>query len=293
MDVAIVTVPGETTGPCPALVEVVTLRLSKGALMSRLSSLFKVGVIGAVALCASAALASSPWDGTWKLNPAKSKLNGYTYSYKALPGGKLQYSNGAQVAGSFGCDGKPYPIAATRTIVCTRPAPRQYRYTYLNGGKAVASSVITLSSDGKSLHEADTSVSPDGKPSTDLRTSTRLAGGPGLAGTWKLVDTRTGTPDIFTCRTFKGGIDFAYYKRTIHLTLDGKPSILHGPMLAPGTIVIATSAGPRSYMETDKIGSNPYSYSKNTVSADGKTMTTVIWDPGKQNEASPYVYEKQ
>jgi hypothetical protein len=77
------------------------------------------------------------------------------------------------------------------------------------------------------------------------------------------------------------------------MTLDGKPSILHGPGLAPGTIVIATSTGPRSYLETDKIGSNPYSYSKTTVSADGKTMTTVIWDPGKQNEASTYVYEKQ
>lgn len=208
---------------------------------------------------------------------------------------KLQYSNGAQVAGTFGCDGKPYPIAATRTIVCTRPSPREYRYTYRRSGTIAATSVIVLSSDGKTLRQSDTTLRPDGKTSTDSYTSTRLSGGPGLVGTWKLVDTRSGSPDVFTFAAVKGGIDIVYpaFKRTIHMTLDGKPCILHGPGLAPGTIVLATSTGPRSFAETDKIGNNPYSYSKTTVSADGKTMTTVSWDPGKQNEASTYFYVKQ
>ncbi len=152
-----------------------------------------------------------------------------------------------------------------------------------------------LSADGKTLHEADTSLQPDGKTATDSRTSTRLSGGPGLAGTWRLVETRTGSPDVFRQAAFRGGIDIVYpaFKRTIHLTFDGKPSILHGPSLAPGTIVIATAAGPRGYTEIDEVGSHPYSYSKTTVSSDGKTMRTVIWDPGKQSEASTYVYEKQ
>jgi hypothetical protein len=240
-------------------------------------------------------MAASPWDGKWKRDPAKSKLTGYTYSYKVLPGGKLQYSNGAQVAGTFGCDGKPYPIAPTRTIVCTRPSPREYRYTYRNDGKIAASSVIVLSSDGKSIHQSDTTVLPDGKTSTDSYTSTRLSGGPGIVGTWKVVNSRAGSPDVFTFAAFKGGIDIVYpaFKRTIHMTLDGKPSILHGPNLEPDTIVLAKATGPRSFTETDKIGNNPYSYSITTVSADGKTMTTVIWDPGKQNEASTYFYEKQ
>jgi hypothetical protein len=34
-------------------------------------------------------------------------------------------------------------------------------------------------------------------------------------------------------------------------------------------------------------------YAKTTVSADGKTMTTVSWDPGKESEAATYVYEKR
>jgi hypothetical protein len=55
----------------------------------------------------------------------------------------------------------------------------------------------------------------------------------------------------------------------------------------------AMSAGPLSYTETDKIGTKALGLSKTTVSADGKTMTSVQWDPGKENEAATYVYEKQ
>jgi hypothetical protein len=65
----------------------------------------------------------------------------------------------------------------------------------------------------------------------------------------------------------------------------------HGPVVSPGTVTIATSTGPLSYTETDKVGAKVTGYAKTTVSADGKTMTTVSWDPGKESEAATYVYE--
>lgn len=266
--------------------------------MSRYSTPFisSAGVIGALALCAaSAAAATSPWDGTWKLDPAKSKMTGYTFTYKALPGGKLQFNNGAQFAVTFACDGKTYPVLGTSSIVCTTPSPGTYDYTFASNGKTSSMSVLTLSSDGKTIQHADTNLHPDGTKSTTAGTYTRISGGPGLVGSWRETAVKINAPEAFTYKAFPGGIDYAspIYKSTQHLTFDGKPSVLHGPAVSPGTVTIAKSAGPLSYTETDKVGTKVTGYGKATVSADGKTMTYVSWDPGKESEAATYVYEKQ
>jgi hypothetical protein len=252
-------------------------------------------VLGALAFSFTVAAADSPWDGTWKLNPAKSKLTGYTFSYKAMPGGKLQYTNGAQFAATFACDGKTYPILGTDTIVCTTPSAAEYDYTFATAGKTTELAVLKLSPDGKYIGETEKELHPDGTSSTDSSTYTRVGEGTGLVGAWKQTDVKINAPNAFTYKSFDGGVDIAYptYKETIHLTFDGKPSNLEGPTVSPGTTVIAVSAGPLSYTETDKLGERVLGLAKTTVSADGKTMTTVSWDPGKESEASTYVYEKQ
>jgi hypothetical protein len=259
------------------------------------SASFVCGMLGAVALSATVAAADSPWDGTWKLNPAKSKLTGYTFSYKALPGGKLQYDNGAQFAVTFACDGKPYPIVGTSTVVCTTPSTGEYDYAFATDGKTMSTQVLKLSADGKYIGETEKDLHPDGTTATASSTYTRVDEGSGLVGTWKQTDVKITAPDAFTYKTFDGGVDIAYpaYKQTIHLTFDGKPSTIEGPSVSPGSTVIAVSAGPLSYTETDKVGDKVVSLSKTTVSADGKTMTSVSWDPGKESEAATYVYDKQ
>jgi hypothetical protein len=254
------------------------------------------GVLGTLALSVTVvAAADSPWDGTWKFNPAKSKLTGYTFSYKALPGGKLQFSNGAQFAVTFACDGKPYTVVGTGTIVCKTPSSHEFDYTFATGGKTTTTSVLKLSPDGKTIAQNDKNFHPDGTTTTTSATYTRIAGGPGLVGSWKQTDVKINAPDSFTYKTFAGGVDIAYprYKQTIHLTFDGKPSVLKGPTVSPGTTTTAVSAGPLSYTETDKIGTRVLNLAKTTVSADGKTMTAVSWDPGKKDEAATYVYDKQ
>jgi len=262
--------------------------------MVRSGTLF-CGALGALVLSVTVAAAESPWDGTWKLNPAKSKLTGYTFSYKALPGGKLQYNNGAEIAITFACDGKPYTTIGASTVVCTTPSSAEYDYTFATSGKTLQTSVLKLSPDGKTIDQTDKNIHPDGTASTDSTTYTRIAGDTGLVGTWKQTEVKINAPDAFTYKTFDGGVDIAYpsYKQSIHLTFDGKPSTFEGPTVSPGSTVTAVSAGPLSYTETDKIGTKVVGLSKTTVSADGKTMTTVSWDPGKESEASTYVYEKQ
>jgi hypothetical protein len=257
---------------------------------------FACGALGALALILPVAAADSPWNGTWKLNPAKSKLTGYTFSYKSLPGGKFLYTNGAQFAVTFACDGKPYPMIGTDTVVCTTPSAREYDYTFAAAGKPVMMAVWKLSPDGNDIAETEKHLHADGTASTESSTYKRLGEGTGLVGTWEETRKKITAPRAFTYKAFDGGVDIAYpaYKQTIHLTFDGKPSDIEGPGIKPGSsTVTAVSAGPLSYMETDKVGSKVTFLAKTTVSGDGKTMTSVTWDPGKQSEASTYVYEKQ
>ena len=60
-----------------------------------------------VSLC-SALTAGSPFNGTWKFNPAKSQLTGDTFTYSAGPDGKLHFSDGGAWEFDFALDGKPY-----------------------------------------------------------------------------------------------------------------------------------------------------------------------------------------
>src|SRR5215469_12223500 len=74
--------------------------------------------------CAALALAALPclaagssWDGTWKMNVAKSKFTGDTFTITAK-GNMMNLSNGT-VAYDFACDGKAYPTIADRTVTCS------------------------------------------------------------------------------------------------------------------------------------------------------------------------------
>jgi hypothetical protein len=71
-------------------------------------------LLTAVAPCFAA---DAAWTGTWKMNPAKSKMTGDTFTIVAKPGGMLRMES--TVSYDFACDGKPYPTLADRTVSCT------------------------------------------------------------------------------------------------------------------------------------------------------------------------------
>ena len=56
----------------------------------------------------TAAAADSPWNGTWKLDAAKSHLTGQTFTYSKGPGEMLHYEDGSTASFDFGLDGKEY-----------------------------------------------------------------------------------------------------------------------------------------------------------------------------------------
>src|ERR1700729_3269273 len=70
---------------------------------------------GAVALCFAQ---SNAWNGTWKLNEAKSHT-GPSFSLAITPQGEYQITSGSY-AYKFLCDGKYYPIVGHDMIACLK-----------------------------------------------------------------------------------------------------------------------------------------------------------------------------
>ena len=83
------------------------------------------------------ALAQSPWNGTWKLNQARSHMTGDTFTLTKA-GGKYHYDGGS-VQYDYACDGKDYPTLgpdgtpttwSTCMIAETGPLSLSWRGTY-------------------------------------------------------------------------------------------------------------------------------------------------------------------
>jgi hypothetical protein len=247
----------------------------------------------AALLLATAApcLAASPWDGTWKLNEAKSKMTGATQTV-TQSGGMYTVHSGA-VTFSYACDGKDYPILADRSIACTG-GPTTFTEVLKIGGKPYETTKRTLSGDGKTLTEVSTGTHPDGTAFTNTETELRVGPGTGLAGTWKSSKVKDSAPGSITLKVNGDVLHFddTSFKEVSDAKLDGTPAPITGGLAPPGLMVSNKMQGGGVYSVVTLNGKE-LSRDMMTLSADGKTLTDVTWVPGKESEKRTYVYDRQ
>jgi hypothetical protein len=130
-------------------------------------------LLSAVALCAA-----DPFEGTWKLNVAKSKSDGSlarsaTVTIKAIDNGQTVTMEGISAEGkptktSFTAkfDGKDYPVTgstSTDTIMLRRISSHALEGTGKKTGKVVSSLQVTVSQDGGILIIEGERITADGK----------------------------------------------------------------------------------------------------------------------------------
>jgi hypothetical protein len=123
--------------------------------------------------------ADQPFEGTWKLNPAKSKSDGPSWKSRTLTlavKGDLRIfksegvtSDGKQLAGGYQAkfDGKDYPIsnhvAGAETIALRQESPSAVRFTMKRAGKVVTTGRSAVSADGKTMTITSKGTTADGK----------------------------------------------------------------------------------------------------------------------------------
>ena len=258
-------------------------------------SLFSLYIAAlAAALTIPALAGSASWNGTWKLNLAKSQMTGDSFTYSMNPNGTIHYTNGGTVAYNFACDGKDYTQIADYTTACKKVSATVYEGTDKQNGKVLSTWRRVLSADGKSMTITSTGMQPDGKTYTDVNTYERVSGTSGLAGEWKNVKATSNVAGTLTIALSGNTITLGYpaYKQSVTAKLDGSDAQLTGPTLPSGVMVSFKPMGSQQLSMVTKYKGKIFSEDTYTLSADGKTITDVTTTPGQSGKQT-YVYEKQ
>lgn len=250
-----------------------------------------------VCALAPSAFAASPWDGTWKLDVAKSHFEGPSFIYSKTASGMWHFSDGSNVNFDFAPDGKPYKtVDADDTMTTT--AKGDHELIEVNKHKDIVLSTIdeTLSADGKTLTDHFTGTKPNGEKFNDTTVSTRVGEGTGFVGKWKSTKVTVSAPGGYVIATAADGTvtwDIPDYKIKAVGKTDGTPIKPEGPTVSNGMTIAFKSVGAKELSYLTKINGKTLSEGKMVLSADGKWLTDTSWSPGKESEKTIGVYMKQ
>jgi len=246
-------------------------------------------------LLTTSAFAASPWDGTWKLNRAKSHMTGETFTWTKMPDGMWETAYGPLKV-KFAPDGKPYPIFdKDHTVIATMPDAHTLKTVNMVNGKVTSTSIDTLAADGKTISDVTTGTREDGSSFTSTETDTRTGPGEGFFGTWTSakVNSSSDTPGMITPTDTTISFNNPASKSSLTAKLDGTPATPVSPTMTAGVTVSYKKISPThlefSVMLNGKLISKGY----DELAADGKSYTEVNWLVGKESEKTTSVYDKQ
>jgi hypothetical protein len=247
-----------------------------------------------LALSATALMAESPWDGTWKLNTGKGQFTGETWTYSKAPGGKIHFSNGTDYQFDFATDGKPYTRPNGVVVTWKETGKGTWESEAVVNGFRTDKVLRTLSPDGKTLTAEITEFRPDGTTAHSTEVNERTSGGPGLLGSWKNIKAEATSATFIISTPAPGRMDFenTAYKFKASGTTDGTPFPLTGPTFTQGWTERLLMPDPRTL--TYDVLQNGKLMGKGTMvlSEDGLTITATDWTPGKESEKTVAIWEK-
>lgn len=250
-------------------------------------------VAAATLLLVPALAHAGPFDGTWKLDPAKSHFEGGTFSITKTAKG-YRISNGSTLTYSLAIDGKDYPIVDGASVAWSKADDGGVDTVSKTNGKVTSKGHMVVSKDGSTLTGDYTHYRPDGSTEAEHDVSKRLSGGPGLVGRWQDTKVQALNNSVTISTPAEGRYEIRFPKNQSMNAgrLDGSPSPATGPTVPPGVEVSYKAVGPRKWTYAVSLKNKVYSKGTMTVSADGSTLTDKSWVPGKEAEASVAVYRK-
>jgi hypothetical protein len=233
-------------------------------------------------LLPTAALAGSPFDGTWKTRIDSFKFSGAPDVFELKDG-------------MFTCKScvPPYTIKADGTMQKTTEnpyrdhaslkitGPSSVEWTVQKSGKTLDVEKMTVSADGKTLTVADTSyagAAPITTTSVETRVAAAAAGSHPVAGSWQTdrVTDENAAGLIGTFAATDNGLKMEYNGVVTDAKFDGKEYPAVGD---PGhTMVTLKRVSDHQIEETDRRDGKVTDVTVWTVAADGKTMTGVDED---------------
>jgi hypothetical protein len=251
--------------------------------------------VGVIALTAAGCRGPSPdWNGTWKLDPAKSDNPGTTFTVSMSPDGVYRSGSGASAA-NFRCDGKGYKSLEIFTFFCTQESKSDLEITEFKNGSKARAVHWQLSPDGKMLTVHSTSLQADGSAKSKENRYSRTSGSTGFAGGWRNVNPFEPIASIWQISMDSREMRYSYPEKNEHVEafIDGTDADIHGPDVLPGASIALLERNPRELGTTFKMNGRVLSVGYFRISADGRTLTDSYWQPNRPGEKAVLVYDKQ
>ncbi|HEY2048614.1 MAG TPA: hypothetical protein VGH03_04680 [Caulobacteraceae bacterium] len=246
----------------------------------------RLAIFGAALMLAApaAALAASPFDGTWKTDPKTITSSGKPL-IDVLKDGYFACSS-CVPAYRVKADGAPQPLPANMTYVnrltVTVVDTHTIRAVGSQGTKRMGVQTWTVSPDGKTLtvkFDADP-IRAGAPPAEQTTVYTRAAPGPSgshaTSGTWRRTAV-TALSDSNATMTLKvDGPTVVFSSATgtsYHAVAGGKPVPVRGD--PTGLMATVEKVGDHKFVETDWRNGKKIEVDTYTVAPDGKTMSVV------------------
>jgi hypothetical protein len=256
--------------------------------------LWPAAAIVMLAASTTALAADSPWTGTWKMDPAQSKLTGETVHFTSTGDGEMTITVEGHTS-MFKLDGNAYKTWSGTDATWKKVDDNTFEEKVKANGVDLVTATWTVSSDGKTMQEEAKGKNPDGSSFDDTDDYVRTGGTKGLAGSWKSTKTKLSEEQTYEIAV-KGPNELEWsipaIKGVLNATLDGKEHTVDGPTIPKGLTIALTRVSPRELKMTQKLNGEVIAHSTMTLSPDGKKMIEVSVAP-KTNETTTSVWLKQ
>ena len=239
--------------------------------MNRLAG--RTGVAATLlALAAANVVAQTPsFAGTWKLNLAKSHLGGTMYTIEKKPSGMYHYSSGGFEA-DFDLSGKENTMPSGVGVIGKEVSATSWELAFKMNGKPMQTVHLTV--DGNTIRSVTDMIGADGKTTQQKTTDTRVSGGPGFVGKWKLGDIG-GTATTLTI-AMEGANGISLNSSEVQFAVKGSFDGKDYPVMQNGQATKFTNSFAKAgstLKVTTKLGGKLLAEDVYSLSADGKTLT--------------------
>jgi hypothetical protein len=259
---------------------------------------FLLGV-ALVSLLPVLAMAQSAFDGTWKVDLSKVQMPKKP-DVLVLKDGVYQCKTCAP-AMTVKADGNDHSVTGHPyfdTVAIKIVDDHTIQETDKKDGKVVATSTVTVASDGKTAavdftDSSDTNAAPITGKATMARVGAGPTGSHSISGAWRNASIQT-LSDNGLVLTYKVEGDQLTMTTPTGQSYSAKMDGTEAPYKGdPGiTSVTVMKTGANAFTETDKREGKPISVAEVKVTPDGKTMNVVVHDKLRQTTTS-FAAEKQ
>ncbi len=236
---------------------------------------------------------SNAWNGTWKLNAAKTHT-GPSFSLTITPQGEYQMISGSYNYNFF-CDSKYYPIVGQNLIACLKATDKVLDAAFKVDGKPSGTIHRELSADGRTQTATSIKIRPDGFKETTKTVYARVSGTTGFAGAWKAISSSDTKPEIMVT-TLTGSIlriAFPGAKQYTDINLDGTDAPTQTGVAGARFTLSAKPESSLKLLTTKKRDGVTVNQGVLIMSPDGQSLIEQYWAPDHPTAKATKVYDRQ